>query len=101
MSDAFSVLAVVVLFGFGYGSTASLYSLTVADAFGTTSVGRMLGFTDMFFGVAGLTGPYVTSILYSATGTYYVPFLVASVTPLVGIACVVASTRVVDRSSTA
>ena len=101
VSDAFSVLLVSVLFGFGYGSTASLYSPTIADVFGTTSVGRMLGLTSMSFGVAGLTGPYVTSVLYSATGTYYVPFLVASVTPLAGIACIVASTRIVGPSSVA
>lgn len=101
VSDLVSILVVATLFGFGYGSTASLYSPTIADMFGTTSVGRMLGLTGMSFGIAGLTGPYITSVLFSMTGTYYVPFLVASGTPFVGIVCVVASTRLVGPSSIA
>lgn len=101
VTDSISILVVAILFGFGYGSTASLYSPTIADMFGTTSVGRMLGLTSMSFGIAGLIGPYLTSVLFAMTGTYYVPFLVASVTPLVGIACIVASARVIGPTSIA
>lgn len=99
VSDTVSLLAITFLFGLGYGSTASLYSPMIADIFGTASVGRMLGLTGMSFGVAGLTGPYITSMLFATTGTYEIPFLIASATPVVGIVCVILSARVVGPTT--
>jgi OFA family oxalate/formate antiporter-like MFS transporter len=99
VTDTISILVMATLFGFGYGSTAALFSPIIVDMFGTTSVGRMLGLTSMSFGIAGLTGPYITSVLFTATETYYVPFLVASVTPIIGVACIVASARIIGPIS--
>jgi MFS family permease len=82
--DALGVVAIAALFGVGAGTNAALYSPVVSDLFDLESVGRLLGLTSLGFGVAGAAGPYLTSLLRAATGTYAAPFLAAGTVAAVG-----------------
>lgn len=93
-------LALALAFGLGTGTMGALYSPIVADIFGEGEVGTMLGLTSVAFGVAGVVGPYGTSVARDATGSYALPLLAATAFTLAGTALVVVaySERFAGRS---
>lgn len=64
------VLPAVALFGFGWGGNYSLLQATAADAFGSRSLGRVMGALTVLDAGGGALGPWVTSLLYDRFGSY-------------------------------
>lgn len=96
--DPRALVVLVLAFGVGFGGQNGLYSPLVADVFAVSNAGRMIGLTSIAFAVAGASGPVVSSLLYDATGSYAVPFLVAGGLAAVG-ACAIAASHVLDRTN--
>jgi len=74
-----------IVFGFGYGGLASLVSPMVAELFGLSSHGVILG--AIFFGMAfgETTGPIITGHIFDTTGNYLPAFLVCIILSIIAI----------------
>lgn len=64
------VLPAMALFGFGWGGNYSLLQAIAADAFGSRSLGRVMGALTVLDAGGGALGPWVTSLLYDRYGSY-------------------------------
>ncbi|HNR22731.1 MAG TPA: MFS transporter [Steroidobacteraceae bacterium] len=73
------VMFAIMLFGFGWGGNYSLLQAIAADAFGSRSLGRVMGAITVLDAGGGALGPWITSLLYDAYGSY---------TPGFGLICV-------------
>lgn len=69
------VLAVVVLFGVGYGGSIALLSPLIAELFGVDDINALFGLTSVAFALTGSVVPFLAGAGYDATGSY-VPTLV-------------------------
>ena len=69
----------MAFFGFGWFTTAPLTAGLVADLFGISLMGTILGVTTSahIFGVA--LGAYAGGAVFDMTGSYYLIFLVQTV----------------------
>ncbi|MBT8447145.1 MAG: MFS transporter [Gammaproteobacteria bacterium] len=76
-------------FGFGWGGIYMLIQLLAADTFGLRALGRILGTLTVMESAAGGLGPWVTGLLYDASGGYQLPFMFLAT--LLSIALVAAS----------
>ena len=73
------------LFGFGYGGIAALGSPVVAELFGLSSHGVILGVTMIFVEGASAIGPVVAGHLYDITGSYQSAFFIYAVISVIGL----------------
>ena len=81
------LIAMVIAQGFGYGVT-SVFGAIPAEIFEGRQYGMIFG-TLMLASVAGgATGPWVTGVLYDATGSYAAGFAIAIVSSLVSIVAI-------------
>lgn len=71
-----SILIVVFLLGFNYGSNLSLFPAACKDMFGLRNFGLNYGCLYFAFGVAGLSMPYVNGAIRDATGSYTLSYLI-------------------------
>jgi len=78
-----------VIFGFAYGGVVSLESPLVAELFGLSSHGTILGITAFGFTVGGAVGSVLAGHIFDIIGNYQVAFLVCAA--LAVIACILAS----------
>ena len=78
-----------VIFGFAYGGVVSLESPLVAELFGLSSHGAILGIAAFGFTVGGAVGPVLGGRIFDIIGNYQVAFLVCAA--LAVIACILAS----------
>jgi MFS family permease len=77
-----------VAFGFGFGGAVAVFPALVADYFGRTHAGALVG---RMFGTAGAmaaVGPYVAALIFDATGSYRAAFAISAA--LNGVALAVA-----------
>ncbi|HTP51563.1 MAG TPA: OFA family MFS transporter [Anaeromyxobacteraceae bacterium] len=65
--------------GFSYGACLSLFPATVADHWGTKSLGLNYGILFTAWGVGGVVGPILASQIADATGSYELAYHIASV----------------------
>jgi len=77
-----------VIFGFAYGGVVSLESPLVAELFGLSSHGAILGIAAFGFTVGGAVGPVLGGRIFDIIGSYQVAFLVCAA--LAVIACILA-----------
>ena len=78
------ILSCVALFGLTAGSMLMMQPLLLADAFGVRDYGRIYS-TSLLAGVMGYAiAPTLMGLLYDATGSYTLPYLVAAGLTLVG-----------------
>ena len=78
------------LIGWNYGAMFTLFPATLLYYYGPTHQGSNYGVLFTAWGVAGFFGPYLGGKLQVATGSFFVPFVVAAV--IVGIAAVILMT---------
>lgn len=82
LSLAHAVLALAVLgfmVGFNYGSDLSLFPCTVAEYFGPRNQGVNYGLVFTSWGVGGVFGAQVASVIVDNTGSYVGAYVLAAV----------------------
>ncbi len=79
-----AILAAVVLFGVTIGNSLMMHPLLLAEKFGTREYGRIYSISQ-FITMAGVAGgPLLIGIGYDWSGSYEIPFVVASLVTFVG-----------------
>jgi len=74
-----------VVFGFAYGGHAPLGSSIIADLFGLSSHGVILGVTTVGVTIGGAIGPLLAGYIFDITGSYHLAFLVCAAVSVVGL----------------
>ena len=74
-----------VVFGFAYGGHVPLGSPIIADLFGLSSHGVILGATAFSMTTAGAIGPLLAGHIFDITNSYYRAFLVCAAVSVVGL----------------
>ncbi|MEE8075135.1 MAG: MFS transporter [Candidatus Binatia bacterium] len=69
-----------ILFGVGHSAGNLTYGSTIADIFGGSTVGTILGFLEISFGMGMAFGPWFGGFIYDITGSYRWAFLFALLT---------------------
>ena len=77
-----------VAFGIGFSGTFTMIQLLVAELYGGTSYGRILGVVTMVDTLAGVLGILLIGKMRTATGSYALPFLVLCGLAVVAAACI-------------
>jgi len=74
-----------VIFGFAYGGLAAMESPIVAELFGLSSHGVIMGVASFGFTAGGAVGPLVAGRIFDIFGDYQLAFLVCAVVCIAGI----------------
>ena len=74
-----------VIFGLGYGGLAPLASLVVAEQFGLSAHGTILGSTDFVFTIGSATGPALAGRIFDTTGSYQLAFSMCAALSVIAI----------------
>jgi len=74
-----------VIFGFGYGGMAALASPVVAELFGLSSLGVILGVTSICVESASAIGPVVAGHIFDITGSYSLAFLIYAAVSIISL----------------
>ena len=74
-----------VIFGFAYGGLAAMESPIVAELFGLSSHGVIMGVASFGYTAGGAVGPLVAGRIFDISGEYQVAFLVCAVVCISGI----------------
>ncbi|MDW8258284.1 MAG: MFS transporter, partial [Gammaproteobacteria bacterium] len=68
--------ASVIVIALGWGGLFTLYNMLAVNNFGLREIGRINGTISMVESLGAGLGSWVTGILFDATGSYRVPFIV-------------------------
>jgi MFS transporter, OFA family, oxalate/formate antiporter len=71
-----------VVFGFSFGGLSNLMATLIGDTFGLTNLGAITGTLVVGFSLGAALGPALGGLVFDATNSYFVSFLVG-----VGAAC--------------
>jgi len=74
-----------IIFGFAFGGIASLQSLMVAELFGLSSLGAMVGAVAFFYTVGGAAGPVLAGYIFDVTGSYQLSFWICGALSLASV----------------
>jgi MFS family permease len=74
-----------VVLGFAYGGLAAMESPIVAELFGLSSHGVIMGVASFGYTLGGAVGPLVAGGIFDAFGDYQIAFLVCAVVAVLGI----------------
>ncbi len=74
--DVALIWVAVTAFGLGWGGVYTMIQLTVMNIFGTRDAGKILGTITVLDASGGGLGIWLTGVIYDATGTYELPFLI-------------------------
>ena len=74
-----------IIFTLGYASGVALMSTIVAELFGTSSHGVILGVVNFSATIGCTVGPVLTGYIFDVTGSYQVAFLVCAAVSLIGL----------------
>ena len=67
-----------ILLGFGYGGHAPQFPAIIRELFGMKRMGRNIGLQQTFYGSGALLGPLLAGWMFDRTGSYVLPFAIAS-----------------------
>ncbi len=67
-----------ILLGFGYGGHAPQFPAIIRELFGMKRMGRNIGLQQIFYGSGALLGPLLAGWMFDRTGSYVLPFAIAS-----------------------
>ena len=84
--DIALIWTAVVTFGLGWGGVYTVLQLTVMNTFGTRDAGKILGTITVLDATGGGLGIWLTGVIYDATGSYEIPFLIFAAMILVALA---------------
>jgi OFA family oxalate/formate antiporter-like MFS transporter len=71
------------IIGFNFGANFALFPSATADFFGTKNLGVNYGLVFTSYGAGGILGPILAAIIYDATKSYVIAFLIAGVLALI------------------
>ena len=74
-----------VILGFAYGGLAAIESPLVAELFGLSSHGVIMGVASFGYAVGGAVGPVVAGRIFDIFNSYQIAFLVCTVVCVLGI----------------
>lgn len=75
-----------VIYGFGYGGLSTLISPIIAELFGLSSHGVIMGVVIMFGGTGGMAiGPLLAGHIFDITGSYQSAFLMYAAISVIGL----------------
>ncbi|MFC1971509.1 MFS transporter [Chloroflexota bacterium] len=75
----------IIVFGFSSGGLASLQSPLIAELFGMTSHGLILGVSAFSYTVGAAIGPFLAGYVFDISGSYQVSFIVCVVASVTGL----------------
>ncbi len=84
--DIALIWTAVVTFGLGWGGVYTVLQLTVMNTFGTRDAGKILGTITVLDATGGGLGIWLTGVIYDATGSYEIPFLIFAAMILIALA---------------
>ncbi len=84
--DTALIWVAVTSFGLGWGGVYTLLQLTVMNTFGTRDAGKILGTITVLDASGGGLGIWLTGVIYDATGSYELPFLIFAALIVVALA---------------
>ncbi|MBI2830970.1 MAG: MFS transporter [Chloroflexi bacterium] len=84
--ELWSLYLFAVVYGFGYGASIALESMTVAEMFGTKAHGAIMGVVVSVSSFGGASGPLLAGQIYDLNGSYFIAFLVYGVVTVIGLA---------------
>ena len=73
------------IFGFAYGGLAAMESPIVAELFGLSSHGVIMGVASFGYTAGGAVGPVVAGLIFDIFSSYQIAFLVCTVVGVLGI----------------
>jgi MFS family permease len=88
--------AATVVFGYSYGAVSTLFPAAVADFFGRTAAGSIVGFLFMAAGSMAAWGPLAAGAAFDATGSYGPAFHLSAASNLIA-ALVLTTLRMPSR----
>jgi MFS family permease len=68
-----------VIFGLGYGGSATVQSSLVADFFGLRAHGAVLGLTIFAITAGGALGSFLAGYIFDISGSYHWAFILCSI----------------------
>ena len=98
--EAWAFYLIVAVFGFAYGGFDALISPIVAELFGLSSHGVILGSLAVGATIGGAIGPVLAGRIFDVTGSYNLAFLICAVTSIVALALVLLLTPASSKGRT-
>ena len=87
------VLLAAIINGLAWGSRAPLLTALRADYFGASHFGQIMGWSSVVMSTFMTLGGFLSAVLYDATGSYEIPFIVLGVGALSGVIWVLMAGR--------
>ena len=87
------VLLAAIINGLAWGSRAPLLTALRADYFGASHFGQIMGWSSVVMSTFMTLGGFLSAVLYDATGSYEIPFLVLGLGALSGVIWVLMAGR--------
>jgi MFS family permease len=78
--------AFAVIFGLGFGGSFTLIQLVAVESFGQLALGRILGVVTFVDTMGGAAGTLLAGQIRTATGDYFVTFVVVVVVAIIAVA---------------
>ncbi|MCY3733980.1 MAG: hypothetical protein OXG42_06840, partial [Chloroflexi bacterium] len=79
------VMLAAIINGLAWGSRAPLITGLRADYFGASNFGKIMGWSSIVMSTFMTIGGFLSGVLFDATGSYTVPFVVLGVGALTGV----------------
>lgn len=73
------------LFGIAYGGWAATQAPLLAELFGLTSLGTVIGMATLIWTVGGALGPFISGYIFDVSLSYQSAFMVAGIVALLGL----------------
>jgi MFS family permease len=83
--EAWRLYLFAIVFGFAFGDIVPQQSPLVAQLFGLSSHGLILGVISLAFAIAAAIGPFVAGYIFDITGEYQVAFLISIAICFIGL----------------
>ena len=96
-----ALFAAALMYGFGHGGLFTIVAPTIAEYFGTRSVGAIFGGIVLFGTVGGAIGPILAGRIFDLTGSYFTAFLVLACMATLGLLLVLTLPKAITARPTA
>jgi len=90
--DLWMLYLFALFYGLAYGGIGPSIAALIGDTFGLRNMGAILGALDIGFGVGGALGPAIGGLIFDATNSYFMAFLLGAVVMFIS-ALLIAVTR--------